>query len=91
MLSGLMLMPVVVTVMVRGRLPLPPYLLALGHERKPRQRGHARGQSAKHDHQQPLEDVVRAIFDGTVAGGGGGWPSNTSCSASDSAKFYTQR
>jgi di/tricarboxylate transporter len=58
----LMLTPLVVAVIVRGRLPLFPVSDGVGHECQYWQRRHAGRQSAEHDHRHSVWDFVPALF-----------------------------
>lgn len=69
----LMLTPLIVAVIRRGKLPLLPFLIALAISREHRRRGHAGGESAKHDHRTFLEYFVSRIF-ARASADGHCWP-----------------
>ena len=58
----LMLTPLVVAVMIRGKLPLPPLSAGPGNEREPGKPCNIGRQSAKHDYWPLVENPVPAIY-----------------------------
>jgi len=68
----LMLTPLVVAVIRRGKLPLLPFPHRARDQRKHRQCGHTGGQSAKHDHWTFLAYLISGIFAVAPTGGGHG-------------------
>ena len=87
----LMLTPLVVAVMVRGKLPLPPYLLALAMSANLGSVATLVGNPAKHDHRPSLADSVPALLGVAAAGRAWpAWPFNTSCCDSASARCSRQ-
>src|SRR5436309_13247245 len=65
----LMLTPLVITVIRRGRLPMLPYLIALATSGEHRQRRHPRRESTEHDYWALLSHSVLAILALTSASG----------------------
>lgn len=65
----LMLTPLVVAVIRRGKLPLLPFLVALATSAEDWQRGHACGESAKYDHRTFFGHFVFRIFARIIASG----------------------